>query len=143
MKRVDAQVEHDILRHHLVDGWPIGTIARELGVHHDVVRRVISQRGAAASPRIVRERMIDSYLTFVKVTLEKYPRLHASRLYQMIRERGYPGSESHFRRLVRELRPRPCPEPFARLDMPPGEQAQVDWGRFGSVEIGRAAPMPS
>ncbi len=45
MKKVDAQVEHEVLRHHLVDGWPIGTIARELGVHHDVVRRVLHPRG--------------------------------------------------------------------------------------------------
>ena len=139
MKRVDARVEHDILRHHLVDGWPIGTVARELGVHHDVVRRVLRQRGAGSgTPVVVRARMIDSYLGFVKTTLEKYPRLHASRLYQMARERGYPGSESHFRRLIRELRPRPAPEPFARLDMPPGEQAQVDWGHFGSIDVGRA-----
>jgi|GEM_PF-2394631 len=46
MKKVDPEVEHEIVRHHLVDGWPIGTVARELGVHHDVVRRVLAQRGA-------------------------------------------------------------------------------------------------
>lgn len=139
MKRVEAQVEHAILRHHLVDGWPVGTVARELGVHHDVVRRVIRQRGVETSePQLVRARMIDPFLSFVAATLEKYPRLHASRLYQMVQERGYPGSESHFRRLIGELRPRPAPEPFARLDMPPGEQAQVDWGHFGTTEVGRA-----
>ncbi len=49
MKKVDAQVEHEVLRHHLVGGWPTGTIARELGVHHDVVRRVLDPRGAAPS----------------------------------------------------------------------------------------------
>jgi len=139
MKPVDAKVEHDILRHHFVDGWSIGTVARELGVHHDVVRRVLRQRGAGTgTPQVVRVRMIDTYLSFVKATLEKYPRLHASRLYHMTRERGYRGSESHFRRLIRELRPRPAPEPFARLDMPPAEQAQVDWGHFGTFEVGRA-----
>ena len=34
----------------------------------------------------------------------------ASRLYQMARERGYHGSQSHFRRLVTRERPRPVAE---------------------------------
>jgi len=139
MKRVPAELEHAIVRHHLVDGWPIGTVARELGVHHDVVRRVLRQRGALTeAPRLFRARKIDAFEPFVRATLEKHPRLHASRLYQMVRDRGYAGSESHFRRVVREFRPRPAPEPFARLDMLPGEQAQVDWGHFGAIDVGRA-----
>ena len=141
MKKVDPQVEHDIVRHHLVDGWPVGTVAHELGIHHDVVRRVLTQRGAnspTATATVTRARMLDAYLPFVEATLAKYPKLHASRLFHMVRERGYPGSESHFRRLISKLRPRPEPEPFARLHMLAGEQAQVDWGHFGHVEVGRA-----
>ena len=141
MKKVDPEVEHEIVRRHLVDDWPIGTVARELGVHHDVVRRVLAQRGAS-SPRTtvttVRARKLDPYLPFVEATLAKYPKLHASRLFHMVRDRGYAGSESHFRRLIAQLRPRPEPEPFARLHMIAGEQAQVDWGHFGHVDIGRA-----
>ena len=139
MKRVELETEHAILRHHLGDGWPIGTVAAQLGVHHDVVRRVLRERGAApVAPTIVRPRMLDPYLPFVRQTLDKYPRLHASRLHQMVRERGYQGSEGHFRRLIAQLRPRAMPEPFARLSMPPGEQAQMDWGHFGKVRVGRA-----
>lgn len=138
MKRADPDIEHMILRHHLVDGWPIGTVAAQLRVHHDVVRRVLRERGATPQqPAVTRARMIDAYLPFVQQTLSDYPQLHASRLHQMVRERGYGGSESHFRRLVSELRPRPTPEPFARLSMPPSEQAQMDWGHFGKVTVGR------
>ena len=139
MKRVDPELEHAILRHHLVDGWPVGTVASQLRVHHDVVRRVLRQRGAAPqAASIARPRMLDAYLPFVQHTLCKYPRLHASRLYLMATERGYRGSEGHFRRLIGELRPRPVPEPFARLSMPAGEQAQMDWAHFGKVAVGRA-----
>lgn len=139
MKRVDSEIEHLILRHHLVDQWPVGTIAKELGIHHDVVRRVVRQRGLTPQAAIkTRARMLDIYLPFIQQTLEKYPRLHASRLYLMVRERGYQGSEGHFRRLIAELRPRPAPEPFARLSMPAGEQAQVDWAHFGKIQVGRA-----
>lgn len=138
MRRVNAEIEHAIIRHTLVDGWPVGTVARELKVHHGVVRRVLRQHGQAPQPHHIRRRKIDPFTAFIDKTLQDYPKLHASRLFQMVRERGYDGSESHFRRLIAEIRPRPAPEPFARLDMPPGEQAQVDWGHFGTVEVGRA-----
>lgn len=95
MKRVTPEVEHLIIRHHLVDRWPVGTVARELGVHHDVVRRVLHQHQQVIKPAQVRHRMIDPYLSYIERTLREYPSLHASRLHQMVRERGYEGSESH------------------------------------------------
>jgi transposase len=141
MKRVAPEIEHTILRHHLVDGWPIGTIATQLAVHHDVVRRVLQQRASVIQPqdqKVVRSRMLDPYLPYIQQMLEKYPQLHASRLHFMVRERGYQGSEGHFRRLIAGLRPRPVPEPFARLSMLPAEQAQMDWAHFGKVTVGSA-----
>jgi hypothetical protein len=56
----------------------------------------------------------------------------------MVAERGYPGSQSHFRRLVATLRPRKPAEAFQRLSTLPGEEAQVDWGAFGGRVVGRA-----
>jgi transposase len=56
----------------------------------------------------------------------------------MVRERGYPGRPDHFRRVVGRLRPRPTAEAFLRLRTLPGEQAQVDWGHFGKIQIGAA-----
>ncbi|RMG59341.1 MAG: IS21 family transposase, partial [Gammaproteobacteria bacterium] len=65
--------------------------------------------------------------------------LTASRLYAMVRERGYPGGPDHFRHQLAHYRPRPQPEAFLRLRTLPGEQGQVDWGHFGKLTIGRAA----
>lgn len=56
----------------------------------------------------------------------------------MVKERGYPGRPDHFRHLVALHRPRPKFEAYLRLRTLPGEQAQVDWGHFGQLEIGRA-----
>src|SRR3954451_14978096 len=56
----------------------------------------------------------------------------------MVRERGYRGSPSHFRHVVARHRPRPMAAAYLRLRSLPGEQAQVDWGHFGHLEIGRA-----
>ncbi|MGB7989695.1 MAG: hypothetical protein WCF44_09870, partial [Candidatus Methylophosphatis roskildensis] len=61
-------------------------------------------------------------------TLEKFPTLTASRLYVMVRERGYLGGPDHFRHLISLHQPRPEAEAYLRLSTLPGEQGQVDWG---------------
>jgi hypothetical protein len=50
-------------------------------------------------PRL-RDRLADPYLNFLRETLQQYPRLRATRLFQMIRPRGYTGSVSQLRRVV-------------------------------------------
>ena len=117
--------------------WPIGTIAMTLGIHHSAVQRILDQENASKA-RSPRPSMIDPYVPFIVATLEKYPQLTASRVYHMLRERGYPGSESHFRSLIAPYRPRPAAEAFLRLRTLPGEQGQVDWAAFGQIEIGKA-----
>src|SRR6202008_1074120 len=78
------------------------------------------------------------YLPFIFATLQKFPTLTASRLYAMVRERGYGGGPDHFRHLVACHRPRRPAEAYLRLRSLAGEQAQVDWGHFGHMTIGRA-----
>jgi transposase len=56
----------------------------------------------------------------------------------MVRDRGYPGSAVQVRRYVRTVRPSARTEAYLRLETLPGEQAQVDWGNFGALQIGRA-----
>ena len=50
----------------------------------------------------------------------------------------HPCGPDHFRHLMALHRPRPAAEAYLRLHTLPGEQAQVDWGHFGHIEIGRA-----
>jgi len=90
------------------------------------------------TPRTLRPSMVEPYLAFITETLAKYPTLRASRLYTMVRERGYPGAPDHFRAIVAGLRPRPTAEAYLRLRTLPAEQAQVDWAHFGKLAIGRA-----
>ena len=135
---ISTELEAKILRYFHVEKWPVGTIARHLGVHHGTVDRVLSQAGLPKLERPHRAALLDPFLPFVRATLEQYPRLCASRLYAMVRERGYPGGADHFRHLMMHDRPRAQPEAYLRLKTLPGEQAQVDWGHFGTLTIGRA-----
>ena len=134
---ISPELAAEILRLHHAEKWKVSTIASQLDVHHDVVRRVISQDGAMRA-RPQRPSRIDAYLPFILETLKRYPRLPASRLYQMCQERGYRGSADHFRHMVARHRPPRPTEAFLRLTALPGEQGQVDWGHFGKITIGRA-----
>jgi transposase len=135
---IDRSLEAEILRLYHAEHWPIGTLAKQLRVHHATVRRVLAQAGLPVAQTTMRPSMIDPFRPFIDETLQKYPSLCASRLYQMVKERGYPGAEDHFRAMIARLRPRPTGEAYLRLRTLPGEQGQVDWAHFGKVLIGRA-----
>lgn len=135
---ISKEREVEVLRLHYAEKWRIGTIARQLGVHHSTVRRVLAQVGAVDAGSSLRGSIVDPFLPLIRETLERYPRLTASRLFSMVQERGYPGGPDHFRSIVARLRPKRPAEAYLRLRTLPGEQGQVDWGHFGKVEIGRA-----
>jgi transposase len=135
---IPADLSAAILRLRKAERWRVGTIARQLQVHRDTVRRVLAQAGdpPAASP--LRPSRVDPYRDFILQTLAKFPTLSAARLFVMVHERGYRGSAEHFRHVIAGMRPRPAAEAYLRLRTLPGEQAQVDWGHFGHLHIGRA-----
>jgi len=131
-------IEAQILRLYHAEKWTMGSIARQLHIHYSVVQRVLAQSGLPRTGPPPRPSRIDTYLPFIRQTLETFPTLTASRLYVMAYSRGYRGSPDHFRHLIACLRPRPKAEAYLRLRTLPGEQAQIDWGHFGYLEIGRA-----
>ena len=135
---IAPELRAQILRLYQAERWRIGTIASQLHLHRDTVQRVIAQACVMRPDAPLRPSQIDAYLPFIRDTLAKFPTLTASRLHAMVRERGYIGGPDHFRHLVACHRPRPAAEAYLRLRTLPGEQAQVDWGHFGHLEIGRA-----
>jgi len=135
---IPADLSATILRLYKAERWRVGTIARQLHVHRDTVRRVLAQAGEPALSSPLRPSRVDPYRAFILHTLERFPTLTAARLFAMVCERGYRGSPEHFRHVIAGLRPRPAAEAYLRLRTLPGEQAQLDWGHFGHLQIGRA-----
>ena len=131
-----AQVT-EIRRLFFAEHWRVGTIAAQLDLHPDTVRRALATE-RFVRPGVARPHALDPYLPFLQATLQQYPRLRATRLFEMVRSRGYPGSVVSLRRAVRALRPAPATAAYLRLNLLAGEQAQADWGSFGTVTIGRA-----
>jgi len=126
----------EIRRLYFGEHWKVGTIAAALGVHHGTVRAAIAHDTRALPRGLCRPTQLDRYLPFVRDTLAQYPRLRATRLFEMVRARGYPGSVVQLRRVVRTLRPSVTPTLYRRLTTLPAEEAQIDWGAFGMIRIG-------
>ena len=100
----------EVVRLFHAEKWKIGTIAAQLGIHHGTVRRTLLREGVAAPSRLHKPSIVLPYVPLIVETLATYPRLPASRLYVMAKERGYVGSPDHFRRAVALHRPRPAAE---------------------------------
>lgn len=131
------ETEAEILRLFHAEGWLRNTIARQLGLHHSAVERALIRNGAVNHRRL-RGRKIDEFVPFIKQMLEKYPKLNGTRLFHMVKERGYSGKLDHFRDLIRPLRPLKDTEAYLKLSTLPGEQAQCDWAHFGKIKVGKA-----
>ena len=133
---IDPETRAQIRRYFYAEHWKVGTIATELNLHPDTVRNAIeSERFKNTQP--LRASVVDPYIGFIRQTLEQHPRLCATRVYQMVHDRGYNGSVVQLRRAVARLRPQKR-EPFLQLQTFPGEQGQVDWAHFGHIMVGRA-----
>lgn len=132
-------VRSRIRRLYFGEHWKVGTIAAQLDVHPDAVRRALDTGVFCNAGRCPPSRL-DPFVDFLRETLVRYPSLTATRLHEMVRARGYDGSVVQVRRRIVELqlRPRPKSEAFFRLQTLPGEQGQVDWGYYGTLPVGRA-----
>jgi len=126
----------EIRRLYFGEHWKVGTIAAALAVHHDTVRAAIAHDTHTVRRGTCRASGLDPYLPFIRDTLAQYPRLRATRLFEMVRSRGYTGSVVQLRRIVRTIRPATPPTVYRRLTTLMAEEAQIDWGAFGSVRIG-------
>lgn len=134
---IPPETRAEIRRLFFAEHWRVGTIAEHLRVHHETVKNAIEVDRFANKGRHVPS-MLDAFFAFIVATLKRYPKLCATRVHEMLVERGYRGSVVQTRRAVRRLRPSREVEAFLRLETLPGEQGQVDWGSFGYVKVGRA-----
>src|SRR5258708_39806627 len=88
---VPIEIEAEIRRLHYAEHWPVGTVAKQLDVHEDVVRRVLGllRPRRALTPR---KRIVDDYVVLIDEILKQYPTLRVTRMHDMLRERGFKGA---------------------------------------------------
>jgi transposase len=133
---ISEAVHARIRQLYFAEHWKVNTIATELGLHHDTVELALGRSRFSNKRFCSGPHKLDPYRDFIRDTLAQYPRLRSTRLFEMLKSRGYDGSVDTLRRYVRRVRPRPRHEAFFKLTTLAGEQAQVDWGSFGKIRIG-------
>src|SRR5438445_5486128 len=100
---ISPETRAEIRRYFYAEHWKIGTIAQQVNVQPAAVRHAIESDHFHRSYPL-RPSITDPYLGFIRQMLEQHPRLRATRIYHMIRERGYTGSIVQLRRTVAHLR---------------------------------------
>jgi len=135
---IDDDLRARIRRLYFAEHWKRGTIAAQLGVHFDTVVLALDLKHVPSLRKgTLGASTVDPYLPFVQDTLKQYPKLTATRIHDMLRERGFRGSAAQVRRRIRrlDLRPAQKHEAFFRLNPMPGEHGQVDWAYFGKYPV--------
>ena len=107
-----------IRRLYYAEHWKVGTIAAEMRLHPETVKRALIN--SSFNLRTCRPAALNPWLEFIQQTLQQHPNLRATRLYQMLRDRGYQGSLRQLRRMIKKVRPA-TREAFLRLSVLPGE----------------------
>lgn len=134
-----AEIRRLFFREH----WKVGTIAAQLGEHPDAIKRVIGHLGPRSDSGVDhRPGVLDEFKPFVVETLAAYPTLRATRLFDMIRTRGYAGSVRRLREFVATARPAGTTRAHLWIETMPGEQAQIDWAHVGRLPVGGGMTRP-
>lgn len=135
---VDVELYGQIRKMHTHENISQREIARRLGISRNTVKKYCDgnhvpwERKPYERPATV---VTETVLDFIQDCLKqdeteglKKQRHTARRIYHRLKkEKGYTGSESAIRNIVKEMRPK-YKEAFMPLEFDLGEAAQVDWG---------------
>jgi transposase len=133
---ITAEMRAQMRRLVLGEGWKVETVARRFGVHHSAVRRALRDDAGVARPP--RPSKLDPHKAYIVKRLTELPDLTSARLLLELRERGAQIGYSQLKRYVAQVRTPVPRKAFLRIEVDPGEQAQVDWGSFGHWRAGGA-----
>lgn len=115
-------------------GVSISEIARQVGCDRKTVRRVLEEPLLATpAPRQPKSRKLDPFVSYLEGRIQEGV-LNAEKLYRELCAQGYTGKERQVRAFVQPYRPARQAAATVRFETEPGQQAQVDWGHFGTIQ---------
>jgi transposase len=119
-------------------GVSISEIARQTGRDRKTVRKAVTVPKAPVEKkkrrsRVKRERKISAFEGYLRTRMAEGV-YNTRKLYRELRERGYDGGLTAVILYVQPYRPKRDESAVMRFETEPGQQAQVDWGYFGTLE---------
>ena len=109
-------------------------IADELGLNIRTVEKWLNENQYRQRKAAERSSKLDPFKDDILRMLESH-RYSAIQLLQRIRDDGFDGGYTIVKDYVRKVRPK-RQKAYLTLSFAPGDCAQVDWGSYGSVNVG-------
>src|SRR5215469_13061832 len=125
---------NDLHRLYWSEHWPIRKIERHLRMSWRTIKKYLDTPAQGPAQR-QRESILDPFKTTVAEWLEKDPSVTAAVIEQKLRPLGYRGGHTILREYVHTARPQlKSSRAFLRMEPPPGDRFEVDWGHFGVLD---------
>lgn len=131
---IDYETFCKLRDHHDRQGLTIAQTARALGLHPQTVAKWVKRPRYETRRPARRASRLDAFKDQVLRLLEAHP-YSTQQIFQRLQEAGYGGGLTIVKDYVAKVRP-VRREAFLRLAFAPGECAQVDWGEYGSINVG-------
>jgi transposase len=116
------------------EGLKYSQIAHALGLDNRTVARWANEKQYQPRKSTQRKSKLDPFKNDIIRMLEKHS-YTAAQIYQQIIKDGFGGGSTIVEDYVRKVRPKKT-EAYLKLVFAPGECAQVDWGSYGTVNVG-------
>lgn len=131
---IDFETFSKIRLYHDQRGLNANQIADALNLDSRTVARWIHERHFKPRKAAIRSSKLDPYKPLIQSWLEAHP-YSATQIFQRLCEEGFDGGYWIVKIYVHKVRPKRAPA-FLKLAFAPGECAQVDWGSFGTMDVG-------
>jgi len=134
-----SQAEWQEITNLLNQGLSVYEVSRRTGRCHATINKYLKEDVSGAESENLRvPKLIKPFEKYLKSRI-KQNITNRTKLFLEIKDRGYSGSYPTLNNYVTKFLRLPNYKNYRRsihLETEPGEQAQVDWGSFGKIEIG-------
>ncbi|MBC8441689.1 MAG: IS21 family transposase [Deltaproteobacteria bacterium] len=115
------------------DGLSNTKIAEKLGLNRATVSKYLK------NPQITRKTVrtkskVDPFKDEIAHLLDINPSVSSVVIRQRLQNKGYDGGISILKEYLKKIRPTITKRAYLRFESTPGEDCQVDWGHFGSLD---------
>jgi len=131
---IDYETYMKIKNYHEKDSLNCSQVAVIMGLSYKTVNKWLNEKRYRMRKPSERSSKLDPFKNQILQMLEKYP-YSAAQILLRIKENGFDGGYTIVKDYVRKVRP-PKTKAYLMLSFAPGDCAQVDWGSYGSVNVG-------